>query len=298
MTNTSRRLLRLCSLFALGALLGGCDDGRVDMTLSADAPAQNLQNLFVVIDGVTLRREDGSEERIRLDQQQRVDLLRYNGSDYTLISNESLDEDTYDGIRLDFRDVQNCDSGNCAVTNTNGRIPLTIEGADTFSALDFRVSDNGRSYVLQLRMDLRLSLENNSNSTSRLRLRPTLRAARDSRAASVSGTVRNSIVDNCNRNNNSGIAVYAFDGRDVTPDDFDGADPDPVASAPVTGSSSNWRYTLGTLPPGDYTLALTCFGDREDPFRDDSSGNSSLSFRDGARNVSLGSGDSETGNFK
>ena len=290
-----RRLLLLGPLLALGAVLSGCDDGRVDFTLSADAPAQNVQNLFVVIEGVTLRRDDGSEESIKLDDAQRVDLMRYNGSDYTLISNEAFDEGSYDGIRIDFRDVRNCNTGNCVVTSTNGQIPLAIEGTDTFAPLDFSVSNNGKSYVLQMRMDLRLSLS--PTGTNSRQLRPVLRAARDSRVATVSGTVRNSIVSGCNRSNNSGIAIYAFSGRDTDPDDYDGSDPDPIASAPVTGSSGNYRYTLNTLPPGEYTLALTCYGDREDPFADDSSGSDSLSFRNDTYNVNLDSGDSETQNF-
>ena len=294
MTQITNRLLRFCSLLALGAVLSGCDDGRVDFTLSADAPAQSLQNVFVVIDGVTLRRDDDSEERIRLDSPARVDLMRYNSSDYTLIGAEALDKGNYTGIRLDFRDVQGCTSGHCVVSTSNGQTPVTIEGADTFAPLDFKVSNKGKSYVVQLRMDLRLSLSPGTNSRP---LRPVLRAARDTRAATVSGTVSNSIVNACNRSNNVGIAVYAFKGRDIAPDDYDGTDPDPVASAPVTGSSGNWRYTLSTLPPDDYTLALTCYGDREDPSRDDSSGSNSLTFRDGARNVSLDSGDSKTQNF-
>jgi hypothetical protein len=63
----------------------------------------------------------------------------------------------------------------------------------------------------------------------------------------------------------TGGAVYLFEGSDVTPDDLDGVDAEPYATTRVvpSGTPDAFDYTLRFLPPGDYTLALTCQGDAD-----------------------------------
>jgi hypothetical protein len=62
-------------------------------------------------------------------------------------------------------------------------------------------------------------------------------------------------------------AVYLFQGRDVTPDDVDGNDAEPFATAPVFTSNqvNSFFYALRYLPAGDYTLAVTCRGNDDEP---------------------------------
>lgn len=66
--------------------------------------------------------------------------------------------------------------------------------------------------------------------------------------------------------------VYAFAGQNVAPDDIDRVAPEPVTEATVRldSASGDFRYVLAHLPPGDYTVALTCQGDLDRPDRDDS----------------------------
>ncbi len=271
-----RTLIRLCWMLALAAGLSACDDGRLDLDVSADRPATNLQGVFVTLQGVTLQRDDGSEQRIQLDEDVRIDLMRYISSDFSLITGEALDEGDYTSIRFDFRDNSSGSSSrNYVVAASGGQVPLAIDdsAADAFIPLDLSISTNGNTYLVRARFDLRLSLSENGDEYV---LRPVVRAARDTRAASVSGSVRNSIVtsNSCRqgRSNGVGVAVYLFEGHDVEPDDYDGAEPDPIASSAVTQSSSSsdgWVYSIEVLQPGQYTLALTCDGDQERPDQPD-----------------------------
>ena len=84
-----------------------------------------------------------------------------------------------------------------------------------------------------------------------------------------------------------------FAGRDVTPDDLDGAGAEPYATTRVTLATGDdeVRYALRHLEPGDYTLAVTCRGDLEALGQDDD-----LRFR-GARNVALESDESTEVDF-
>lgn len=289
----SRCLLILSSVVALSA----CEDGRVSVELSADRPAvAATQQVVVQIAGVTLRRTDGSLDRYTFDDPLRVDLMRFDRNAFSLLDAEGLDEGEFNGIRVDFSDSDRSDTDNLVVDANGAQRPLDIVADDTdFAALALKVNDNGRTYVVQTRLDLRLSLAANGD---RRELRPVLRAARDSRAGQVSGSVRSSLISasSCrqNRNEGVGVAIYAFRGRDVTPNDADGTEPAPLASAPVSrsGSSGDWSYTLPLLPSGDYTLALTCNGDIEDAARDDD-----LDFVGDTRSLTLDDGDEQDEDF-
>jgi hypothetical protein len=55
---------------------------------------------------------------------------------------------------------------------------------------------------------------------------------------------------------------------DVTPEDIDGAEPDPITEArvaPDDQAAGAYTYSATFLPPGDYTVAFTCQGLNEDP---------------------------------
>ncbi len=56
-------------------------------------------------------------------------------------------------------------------------------------------------------------------------------------------------------------------GSDITPDDIDGSGVEPFATAPVFTATTGggFFYSLRYLPAGDYTLAVSCSGNDEDP---------------------------------
>jgi hypothetical protein len=63
-------------------------------------------------------------------------------------------------------------------------------------------------------------------------------------------------------------AVYVFDGHDVTPDDINqlGNYSGPVATTTVNYDSASGRYfyEAAFLPPGNYTVAVTCNANLDD----------------------------------
>jgi len=76
--------------------------------------------------------------------------------------------------------------------------------------------------------------------------------------------------------NREGVnAIYIFNGQ-VTPDDYDGDNGDPILSIPVTQISNTclWEYSVPTLAAGDYTLALT-----SQAGIDDSQANDNINFK-------------------
>jgi len=95
-------------------------------------------------------------------------------------------------------------------------------------------------------------------------LRPTLRMVDNVMVGSISGTVASGLVPGgCTP------AVYVFEGAGVTPDDIDGAAPDPVTVASVKLDNTVYRYRAAFLEAGSYTLAFTCDAGADDPIAND-----------------------------
>jgi len=90
-----------------------------------------------------------------------------------------------------------------------------------------------------------------------------------------------------------GSAVYIFEGFDVAPDDVDDIDPEPLDTAIVKLNSENgaFEYTAAFLHPGEYTVALSCVPDADDPAL-----NAALPF-EGAVNVTVMAGSTTTLDF-
>ena len=259
------------ALLLAATVLSACEDGRIGVELSADpAAATTNREIDVTIEAITLRRDDNSEDRIDFEDPAPVNLMHYDNLTFPLLDAEALDAGHYTGIRLEYRNPDSDSSDDNYVIDANGtRHAMTVNASNTFTPLDLKVKKKGKSYTLQVRLDLRLSY---SESDSARTLTPVIRAARDTKAARVSGSIKDSLINNSScrdgRTTGAGVAIYAFnkltDGQD--PHDYDGSEPLAIASTPVVSNGSgNWRYNIGVLPPGEYTLALTCNGGDEDP---------------------------------
>lgn len=286
-------------ILAFAALLAACTDGKVGVELSAD-PAATTGNreIDVTVEAISLQRDDGSEDRIELDEPTPVNLMRYDALSFTLLDAEALDAGDYTGIRLEFRNADSDDAKDNYVIDGNGnRRALIVNADNTFTPLNLTVKKKGKTYALQLRLDLRLSYSESSSGDRSLT--PVLRAVRDTKAAKISGSVKDSLINNSSckddRATGVGVTVYAFNRLNGTdPHDYDGSEPRAVATTPISGSGSSWRYNLSVMPAGDYTLALTCKGNEEDPRvlqTDD------IKFLDDTHDVSLDDGGDEDQDF-
>jgi hypothetical protein len=132
------------------------------------------------------------------------------------------------------------------------------------------------SVALTVDFDLRKSLHAPPGQKSMMEtctqgylLRPTLRLVQDSEVGAIAGTVAPALFQ--------GIAgcvprVYVFsDGANAAgstlPDDQDANEPNPVVmAAPDAGTGA---YKAAFLTQGNYTVAYTCNGDKDDPATDD-----------------------------
>ena len=83
-------------------------------------------------------------------------------------------------------------------------------------------------------------------------------------------------------------AVYVFAGDNVTPDDVDGVEPDPISTALL---SNTFEYAVGFLDEGNYTLAFTCEANNDETDTND------VTAFIGTSTVTVSAGSTTTYNF-
>lgn len=267
-------------MLGLLALLAGCE-GEVTTDLATELPADpNITQVVTDLRGVEFSTSSGSTETLDFRTSEQVDLMDYaddNGV-FRLFTSEQVSEGNYTGVRLLF-DADRADDAFVS-TNDGRQFPLNLADGD-YAPLSFNVEDDessSESFTLLLDLRKSLSFDDDSNEYT---LTPQLRAVETSEMSRIEGNV--SVACQAGGSLERG-AVYLFQGRDVTPDDIDGAGVEPFATAPIFTSTiggAGFFYALRYLPAGDYTLAVTCLGNDEEPSTDEE-----LSFRN-AINVSL-----------
>ena len=129
----------------------------------------------------------------------------------------------------------------------------------------FEVSDTGQNELV-IDFDLRRSIHRRGE---RYVLRPVLKVIRvddEARQRLMGQWAVTEAGEAC-----TAAMTYIFEGADVTPDDIDGTDPDPVASVhmKMADDGVNWQWAAPLLAPGHYTVAYTCDGELDDPATDD-----------------------------
>lgn len=262
-------LVRLSTLGVL-ALLAGCE-GEVTMDLATELPADpNITQVVANIRGLEFTTSSGGTKTLEFNDSEQLDLIDYaddNGV-LRLFTSEQLPEGNYTGVRLLF-DEDRADDAFVATT-AGTQFTLNINAGD-YASLSFNVKDNEsdrESFTLLL--DLRKSLSFNDDDDE-YTLTPVMRSVNTSEMSRIEGNV--SVTCPAGDSLERG-AVYLFDGNDVTPDDIDGSGVEPFATAPIFTSTTggSFFYALRYLPAGDYTLALTCSGNDEEPSTDEDLG--------------------------
>ena len=268
------------SILAAFTLIAGCQ-GSVTTDLATELPANpNINQVAASVRGLQFTTSNGTKN-LEFTASERLNFIDYasDGKELRMFTSERLRQGTYTGVRLLFDDG---DRDNGLVTRLDGtQYQMKVTDGD-YAAVQFEVKENdddNESFTLML--DLRQSL---SFDTSNLvyTLKPILRAVDTGDISRIQGN----ITATCgNGDALSRGAVYLFKGKNVTPDDIDGSGVEPFATAPVLiGQGGNsFIYTLRVLPEGDYTLALTCRGNDDDPLKSEN-----LDFRD-INNIELDS---------
>lgn len=238
------------------------------MDLQTEVPADpDINGVVANVRGLEFTTSGGGTETLEFTDSQQLDFMDYADDDNALrlFTSEELPEGNYTGVRLLF-DEDELD--NAFVTNTAGtQFPMNVVDGD-YASLSFNVEDNeSNSDSFTLLLDLRQSLSFDDD-TDEYAFTPVMRAVDTTEASRIDGDV--SVTCPAGDSLSQG-AVYLYSGRDVTPDDLDGAGVEPFATAPVftTQAGNTFFYSLRFLPEGDYTLALTCIGNDDDPVTDE-----------------------------
>lgn len=259
----------LLAMIAGGVVLSGCE-AQMSVDLAA-SPYGDADQLDLAITGVDLLDEDGSSHELDSSADQPLNVLDYaDGDSVALVDGDKLAQGRYTGLRLRF-----ARSGSTLYTSDGAEYPVDVGSALSYADMDAELGDNDSTERLVV-LETRFSLYPSASVAGRYTLTPVLRVVHTERSGSIAGTVDDELVrsSSCRqgRTLGSGVAVYAFHGANVTPQDYvQNQGSSPVASADVQMSSDStvFSYSFPALGAGSYTLALTCNADSENPSTDD-----------------------------
>lgn len=274
-------LLSLGAMLALSAcntsddLAGHLEDaestrGTALLSLNiTDAAADNAEHVYVLFTGVTLKHEDLPPQAFEFDAPRRIDLLALQGDAFDrLFADETVVAGRYEWATLQVTALRG-EMDSTLVIDGKRHSLFVPGGAETGLKLNgFDVPVN-QAAAFTIDFDLRRSVLNPPGLGDYI-LKPTLRLVDNSTAGHISGSVN--LADfKCTEKNN---AVYVYSGRDAALNDLDsqgeaGANPLTTASVQWHEESGTYQFSAGFLSAGDYTVALTCGADLDDPEAED-----------------------------
>ena len=273
-----RKFLILSSL-ALSACGGssssndnGSSTGGVSIGLT-DAPVDNVAEVWVEFDAVTLKPKEGKQLVFDFDEPRRINLLGLTDGRIEILLDEEIPAGEYLWTKLDvnaeFDDIYD----SYVVEDSGGRIELRVPPGRLKLGQGFTVlADETTAFVID--WNLRMGLTNPVGQPG-YKLQPSLRITDLTEYGTIAGTVDSTLLapanDDCTSdlNTGDGNVVYVYPGLDVEPDDANDSSPNPITTANVklNSASGQQEYMATFLPPGDYTVAFTCEG-RDDVMPD------------------------------
>ena len=264
------------ALAGCGGGSGGSDNasavlasGQLSIGLT-DAPVDSVQEVRIYVTGVTVKREGGPPQTVPLnltdctampgetDRCNPLNLLSLrDGVVLALLDGEEVIADRYQWLRAEI------DDGRSYVVADNGDIvDLRIPSARGLQLSSGFVVLQDRTTSLLLDWDVRKGLVDPVGRPDMM-LKPSIRVVDMATYGAIEGTVADGLtMGDCANEPDTGRGnlVYLYQG-DVTPDDIDNNEPNPLTTAPVRMASNGaYRYRVNFLPPGTYTVAFTCQG--------------------------------------
>jgi hypothetical protein len=252
------------------------ETGIVSMAIT-DAPVDGVTRVQLSISRIDLKPASGSvvvytpEEPIIIENL--LDLQGTNAA--ALLPDTEVPAGDYNWLRL-YIDGGHPDS--FVVTNEGGNVDLLVPGQQGNSLPNTRhiqlvsgfvVPVDGRA-DFTIDVDLRRALTKPANSDYYL-LRPALRITDNSTTGSISGVVDEALVmaEECTNDlgNDQGVAVYLYEGTDAVTGDIHVNDnggtigndnPLTTSNVRLDTESGLFTYSIGFVPAGNYTAALTC----------------------------------------
>ncbi len=254
----------------------GGDSGSFSLAIT-DAPVDSANEVVVEFAGVSIQPADGEVIEFIFDEPKSIDLLNLQGTaSKPLLSDETLPAGDYEWIRLHVN-AENDGVLDSYIEINGDMIELWVpSGAQTGLKLvsGFTVGA-GAEVDFTIDFDLRKSVTlpgppGGDMAVGGAILKPALRLVNNVVVGSIAGTVNETLVsEQCANPDVSTGAVYVYSGADATLADVSGGENDPLISAFVNFEDDAYRYEVGFLTEGDYTVANTCGATNDDPEADD-----------------------------
>ena len=260
------------ALAALGLLAGcsgggggvGGDGGTGTISLAImDAPVYDATNIFVTFTGVSLKPQGGRVIDVVFPEAVQLDLLSLNVDNAeSLLAGHPVPAGAYSWLELHVSAEHDGQMDSYAVLQNGGveEIEVEVPSGSIRLVSGFTITaDQEASFLIDWNLHKGL---NDPVGHAGLFLRPALRIIDMTQFGTLNGTVAMPLVTaaGCanDLNLDIGNSVYIYAGTGVTPDDFDAADPEPVATTAVKQNRTGEYVYETLLSPGAYTVTFTC----------------------------------------
>lgn len=266
----ARSAAALCALLLLTSCGGSGGNNNNLNIYVADGPIDNAGSVTVTLTEISVTGDQGTEY-FPFPSPTPINFYQLQAGLSQFLISASLPTGHYIAITLYFDAAPGTLDSNIRLIGNGNTYPLVIPAGKptTYTVpVNFIVFQNiTASYTLDL--DLRKSVLPDPTNPNQYILQPSLRAVSNSDFGNITGTVANTLVSSgCN------AAVYVYSGN-VTPTDVNVNAPagtvQPISSGlvGVNPTTAQFAFSVGFLPPGQYTAAFTCQANLDDPTKTD-----------------------------
>ena len=254
----------------LAVVLNGCmldnKDGTGTFSLGIkDAPIDGAEHVYISVKSIALHSAKNEDLLYEFDPAKKIDLLDYqNESRFMLLDGREMAAGDYQWIRLDLA-TEAIQDTYIVISGTEYELTVPSEAQTGLKLVrGFTMPANG-STDFTIDFDLRKSVtQTQQGQNIEYKLRPALRLVDNVEVGNISGTVSSTLLADtaCT----SGNFVYIYEGTEAATKDISGVSTDPVLTAPIVlNQNQEYEYKASYLTAGDYTAALTCQGNDDNP---------------------------------
>lgn len=271
-----KRVLIGAALLSLPFMLTACggdsntsDSGGFSLAIT-DAPVDDATAVVVEFTGISVKPATGEAIEFVFDEARSIDLLALQGTaSEAFLTDELMPAGSYEWIRLHVNAEHDSVMDSYMTLDSGEQVELWVpSGSQSGLKLvsGFTILAGG-SVDFTIDFDLRKSIVSPPGMAAEGNiLKPTLRLIDNTSAGSIAGTIDGAVIaEACLDASTELGAVYVYSGADITAVDVSGALSDPLTTALVSYQEDAYRYEVGFLGEGQYTLAYTCEADLDDP---------------------------------
>jgi hypothetical protein len=254
-----------------------------------DAPVDNVTEVWVQVDAIRLKSAGGPPTDLPLTSTSpiTVNLLELTDEDSAalLVDRAEIPAGSYEWLELDVSADLDGTPDSYVITDTGGQEEIFVPSGRVRLVSGFEI---GANQAVQFLFDWGLRHALADAVGQGYVLKPAFRVLEVDELGALSGTVAVETINGAGDPNacltddpdpDLGNVVYVFAGAGVTPDDIDGADPEPVATAEAKQELGGTGYVYRTpLAPGAYTVAFSCQAEDDHPETDETGTTDEIEF--------------------